>query len=218
MSKDRTINKHIYPIIDVMMEKAEAESKEDGECLSCFKGCSHCCHLLVEVSWDEAEELVYWLETQPKEKQDSFVARIQENAMKARAVLRKKRTSRKFAYPVDDDSDIPESAFDEYFFNNRIPCPMLEDGVCGAYEARPSPCRLHVVTSPSEDCTPERAEDGVETPQVFDDVRDEIGPVLSAVSEDPRWGQLGIMVEAVLKDRGMLPSVSQEQEAATETV
>lgn len=201
---ERTINKHAYPIIDVMMERAEAQAKSEGDCVTCAKGCSHCCHLLVEISWDEASELVHWLKEQPEAKRAAFIERIQANAKLSRSIFRMRRVTRKFANPVADDSDIAESAFDEYFFKNKIPCPFLENGACGAYLSRPSPCRLHVVTSNPEDCSSARAAEGVETPQAFEEVRDEIGPVLASISEDPRWGQLGIMVEAVLKDQGMV--------------
>lgn len=36
----------------------------------------------------------------------------------------------------------------------KQPCPVLRDGVCGAYGARPVACRMHFALSPPEVCDP----------------------------------------------------------------
>ena len=60
----KTVNQHIFPIIEVMMDKAMAEVEAEGEKISCAKGCNHCCYMLVEITWEEAIEYVNWLSAQ----------------------------------------------------------------------------------------------------------------------------------------------------------
>ncbi len=200
-------NNHIYPIIDLMVEESAQELAADGRTISCKKGCSHCCYLLVEITWEEALELAYWVKQQPKEEQQSIFERIEDNAQNAKELFNTMRRGKRFAEPVEGQYNIPEKLFDEYFYKLKQPCPFLKEGICGAYSHRPSPCRFHFVTSPSQSCSadPQYIEEEVDVPEEFEAVKDSFSPILNALHRDPRWGHLAIMVKAALEELDVLP-------------
>ena len=196
MEKQRERHRHIFPIVDAMVEEALNDLSDDGQEVSCHKGCDHCCHLLVEVAWEEAVELALWIENQPTAAREKFLHRVRLAADNGRKFFLKKRSTAKYAKPVVDDKEIPDSAFDQYFYDEKRPCPFLVDGSCAAYEARPTPCRLHMVTSPSDLCASDvEDDDDYEVPERLETLKEEFGPVARAMQPDPRWGHLAIMVE-----------------------
>jgi Fe-S-cluster containining protein len=193
---------HLFPIIDELVDHAIDELKKIGEPISCRKGCDHCCHLLVEVSWAEAEELALWVKELPAKSRKSFLARLSQNRKEAKRVFSLKPEGKKFLKPAGADAEIPEWVYEEYFYKSRIPCAFLLDGVCQSYEVRPSPCRLHLVTHDPELCKPTVADDedyGV--PEIVEETKNELGPIISGINKRALWGQMGIMVSAVLKER-----------------
>lgn len=194
-------NEHLFPILDQMMSKAVEAVEAEGSCLSCKKGCAHCCYLFVEITWEEAMELAKWVLDQKENEKQTFINKISENAARVREILAEYKKPHLLA-PLTGEQSYPEDAFDEYFHNNTYACPFLKNNQCGAYAHRPTPCRLHVVTSDVNYCKPDKEfrDEGVLTPTEVDDVHEAIGPVMGELHTDPRWGQLGIMVEAALKE------------------
>ena len=189
-----------------MVEHAARSLEEDeGKKVSCVAGCTHCCHLLIEISWEEAEELANWLVALPAAHRSRVVARVQESAESARELFSRRSKTQKFMAPSRKDTEIPDDVFDQYFYEKKRPCPFLELGRCAAYEVRPTPCRLHMVTSSPELCAADTENDeAYDIPDAFEELKEDAAPVISAVERDGRWGQLAIMVEAVLKEMGIL--------------
>jgi uncharacterized protein len=201
VGKSRNYN-HLLHTIDVMVDSAVADIKKEGEKISCAKGCSYCCYLLVEISWEEATILAEWLNAQhPKIKQE-LIQNIHHNAQTARDIFARYKSAQKYMKPYRGDMKLSESVYDRYFYKNNIPCPFLYENACAAYEARPTPCRLHMVTSDSKLCSREVPEEtpGYHVPEQIETLRDEVVPITSAFYQDGRWGQLGIMVEAALQE------------------
>ena len=196
---------YLYPLIDLFISKKVGELASIDEPISCQKGCDHCCHLMVEVTWEEAEQLVNWLKQQTPDRQTQFIDKINRNAAATRQLFLSSAETQIFAEPVDDgELEIPEQAFDDYFYDEVRPCPFLEDHICAAYSHRPSACRLHLVSSVAELCQRDTNLDGdIETPACLDDLKNDLEPVLVEAIEDGRWGQLAIMVEAVLKEQDL---------------
>ncbi|MCD6056012.1 MAG: hypothetical protein K0R12_974 [Gammaproteobacteria bacterium] len=195
------LQQHLYPIIDIMVKEAVRDVNDEGSKVSCRKGCDHCCHLLVEISWTEALEMAYWLAEQPESERNHFIARIHDNAKDARELFLQSRRDKQYADRVlDEEAEISEATHDAYFYDKKRPCPFLStEGVCLAYEVRPSTCRTHVVTSPAELCSAEVSDsDDYDIPERIDDMRDEIAPLNIAVNGDSGWGHLAIMVELAL--------------------
>ena len=79
--------RHTFTIIDNMVDEAIEEAQEAGDTVTCKKGCAHCCHLLVEVSWEEARELASWLVALEPEKQSYFKEKVFKAAQSAKNVF-----------------------------------------------------------------------------------------------------------------------------------
>ena len=69
-------------------------------------------------------------------------------------------------------------------------------------QARPMVCRLHVVNSDPKLCANDQPADvdGYEVPETIEEMQEDITPLNQQLSDDPRWGQLGVMVQTVLKE------------------
>ena len=199
-SKSRN-QQHLFPIIDAMIDNAIEEASENGETITCKPGCDHCCHLLVEISWSEAYELAQWIVNLPtKEEQEKFYMSVASTAIEAREVFSRKKSGRRFMQPLYSEDDMPDWMYDAWFYEKKRPCPFLVDGLCAAYEVRPSPCRLHLVSSDPDLCRYDVEDDtDYEVPDSLEEVKEELGPVITAINGEGAWGQMAIMVEAVLK-------------------
>lgn len=92
----------------------------DNVVLACKRGCSYCCHLRVEIRPHDAFVLAQHLQTR-------FNA-----GQRARAVARIEATLARIA-----------TLSREQHVRAGIPCALLEDGACSAYEARPATCRKY---------------------------------------------------------------------------
>jgi hypothetical protein len=92
----------------------------DGIALACARGCDYCCHLRVEIRPHDAFVLAHHVQTRfSAEQRARTLARIEENL-------------RRIA-PLAPEQHIRAG----------MPCALLEDGVCTAYEARPATCRKY---------------------------------------------------------------------------
>lgn len=85
--------------------------------VSCKRGCFACCTMAVAVSYAEAEQIGHSIGVQPSCKgiggSDAG---------------------------CEEDLEELADAIDKYL---NVPCPFLEEGICGIYEYRPIACRLH---------------------------------------------------------------------------
>jgi uncharacterized protein len=109
-------------------ELVEAEIAEGADLkVSCFKGCSACCHMEVEITSYEAEVLKQLLE----EGMSIDRVRLQQQSQRA----------------------VQDPAWREGLRNEVNKCVFLDhEGACRIYENRPVMCRRHSVTSPAEAC------------------------------------------------------------------
>ena len=193
------LNRHLLPIVDSMVDNCLEELGENQK-ISCRKGCDYCCHLLVEISWEEALELAGYVRELAPEQQESLKMRIRKNAEKGRGLFRATPETENFCEPYGGDKDIPEDIYDSYFYKMRTPCPFLTEGACSAYEHRPVSCRLHMVTSEPEICGFDvEDESDYNVPEEVEELKENLAPILQVVQKDPRWGLLSIMVERAVE-------------------
>ena len=92
--------------------------------VACERGCNYCCHLRVEIRPHEAFVLAQHIQSTFSEAQRAHVmARIDENRRRIASLSAEQ--------------------------HNRagIPCALLEDGVCAAYDGRPAACRKYYSVS-----------------------------------------------------------------------
>ena len=194
-------NKNLYPFIDQLVGEAVADVREKGGKFCCQAGCSYCCHLLIEITWEEAIELALWIKAQPKKEAAEWTRRVKYNANIVKQLFLTHKKGKAFLSPVDEGGvEIPETLFDEYFDQLNLPCPFLKDDCCAVYAHRPSPCRLHLVSTPAIHCSncSDYADKDISTPRKVKSVQVLVGKMMDIAHKDERWGHFGIMVEAAL--------------------
>lgn len=97
---------------------------------SCKKGCSDCCKLLTLIGFAEGLHIA---------------AHLLGNG-KWRGVLPRLVASAK----IHDDPNLTKVSH----LTRNVPCAFLEDNLCSIYSHRPTTCRVHLVLSPPETCSP----------------------------------------------------------------
>lgn len=188
-----------------MVDEAVDDLKEADNPITCKKGCDHCCHLLVEISYEEAQALVEWIKALEKKEKERIINNVKSSASEAKEIFSRKKSRKKFLKPYIGEESFDDDAYDEYFYEKKRPCPFLLAGVCQAYEVRPTPCRLHLVTSDPNSCRYDVEDDSdFDIPERIDILKEEVGGMLRATQADGRWGQLSIMVEALLKNHKLI--------------
>ncbi len=194
-------NRTLYPMIEHLMDDAIAEVNAGRSQISCQKGCGYCCYLLVEISWDEALELAKWINRQSSAKRKEWENKIKKHAARVRKFFKDHKIGKRFIDPSGEHDEMPDDLFVDYADELNMSCPFLEKGKCAAYDRRPTPCRLHVVSSPAEFCSHchENDEEDIKVPRKIISVQKAVGQVMEKLYKDQLWGQLSIMVEAALK-------------------
>lgn len=123
-------------IADAIVSRTLAAARAGGACVPCRKGCDACCRYLVPVSPPEALDIAHRVASMPSARR----AAVQRNFAAAAAAL------------LEAGKGAPTSAAALAAAN--IPCPLLADGGCLLYAARPLACREHGVISPPQACVP----------------------------------------------------------------
>ncbi len=104
---------------------------EAGEAVSCRKKCSHCCYHPVYATLLEGASIYTWLVEQGR-----------WDITLKRALLDTKEHVKGLAVEV--------------WMMSLIPCPLLENDLCTAYEARPFACRITYSIGDPAECHPHR--------------------------------------------------------------
>lgn len=134
-------------IADSFTEIGEAAASNQGQEISCKKGCGACCRQtvpLMEVETYHIRDIVENLpeprRTQVKERFDAAVDRLVDKNWFERMKQYDEMTY-----------DERVAIIMEYFYEG-IACPFLEDESCSIYQDRPLVCREYLVISPAENC------------------------------------------------------------------
>lgn len=88
--------------------------------LACLEGCNFCCYNLLEVTPPEALFLGYYVEREFSDQEKQELLATLEKAVTFRAGKNKKQLTK---------------------IRQKLACPLLQDGRCAAYPARPLMCR-----------------------------------------------------------------------------
>jgi len=113
----------LYDAIDGLNDSIIALAERQNIKVACFKGCHWCCHQAV---FANSYELHFLSE---KIKKDF-------NPEDLTAVIAK--TDAKYL--------ITSNLSDEAILKYKAPCPLLQEGACSAYAARPMACRIYLST------------------------------------------------------------------------
>lgn len=130
---ERTI-RDAYTARTELAARAEREIQTLPLPLTCQKGCHHCCYFPVSISIFEAISLFQWLSDEM----------IWNKALKA---------------ACEDHAAKTVGLSLEVWMLSLIPCPLLKDGLCTAYERRPFVCRVTASVGDPHNCHPHRIPD-----------------------------------------------------------
>lgn len=148
----RTTLTQLLPVIrnleNAIVNDVSSDSEAAGKPVSCRAGCGACCRQLVPISPFEAEALVQWLHTLPKDRLDALRERFHR-------ALSDLRNAGVFDGIVDGSRLVDRETRKQLgidYFHAGVPCPFLENESCSIYESRPLICREYLVTSPPALC------------------------------------------------------------------
>jgi Fe-S-cluster containining protein len=133
---------------------------------ACTKGCSICCrHWVDEVCSFEAAIIADFLESRFKDKLPSIVERCREDIeiFERLEVL----VAQKLSVDAESENIDAQDLLLSIFYRMDRPCPLLENGVCIAYQVRPLTCRGYVSFSNARFCRPEHGNDAEAATYLF---------------------------------------------------
>lgn len=115
--------KILYEQIDSLIDSFIEYSAKNDVKIDCFKGCDWCC---LQTVYGVSHELEY------------LYKHIKENFSETKidAILNKAKIKNNQIIKLEEEEKI----------NFKAPCPILHNGVCSAYEARPMACRIYLST------------------------------------------------------------------------
>lgn len=113
----------MYAGIDGLIQSVEQLARQQQQAIACKRGCHWCCHQPVFALDYELELLAAFIEANFSEQEKN---EIKQKAREKQTVLANK---------TGDD-----------LLNSKHPCPLLKDGACSAYLARPMACRIYLST------------------------------------------------------------------------
>ena len=134
-----------------MQELEQGRAVDQGQVVSCRKGCAACCRMLVPLSAPEAFAFKQFYDQLPVERQRVLRSRIESSQARLHEAG--------LLAPLNDVAesqilltDATLEPLNRAYYALRMPCPFLEDEHCTIYEERPAACRELLVTSPPELC------------------------------------------------------------------
>lgn len=111
----------MYAAIDNLIEGLWEFAEKQGQRIDCKKGCEWCCHQPVFALDYELEYL------------NEFISRNFNKEIQIEIKKRAGNKNDKLSMLVEID-----------LLNSKYPCPLLENGACMAYQARPMACRIYL--------------------------------------------------------------------------
>ncbi len=113
----------LYSAIDGLNDSILALAERQKLGVACHKGCQWCCHQTVYANSYELHYLSEKIKTKFSATKILKWLEIAETKFAATSVMNEKELAR-----------------------FKAPCPLLEDGACSVYEARPMACRIYLST------------------------------------------------------------------------
>ena len=111
----------MYEMIDNFNESLSEFAKHQNQQIDCKKGCEWCCHQPVFALDYEMDYLI------------DFIKRNLDKPKQIEIKTRAKNKNNKLSFLKETD-----------LLNSKFPCPLLQNGACIAYQARPIACRIYL--------------------------------------------------------------------------
>jgi Fe-S-cluster containining protein len=118
------ITRQGYSYINIFLDDFIGKCKKENAPLDCTKGCSWCCHQPVLAL---PHEIIYLYDMMQNFLNKNEIDEIKQKALEKNDITGKMEVKKLMHY--------------------RHPCPLLENGACRIYEARPMGCRLFLSSS-----------------------------------------------------------------------
>jgi Fe-S-cluster containining protein len=163
-------------VAETLVQIGVRRVKEEGEAISCKKGCGACCRQLVPISEIEAPRIRAVVDALPEPRRTEVRRRFADarRRLEEAGLLEKLEHAERFP-------DLKLRTLGQDYFILGIPCPFLEDESCSIYEERPVSCREYLVTSPAENCKQPTAETIRCVP-----LSAKVSTAMTRIEEDPR--------------------------------
>jgi Fe-S-cluster containining protein len=143
--------RHLLPLVqsftDAVVDAAVRVAEEQGNTVSCTKGCGACCRQLVPIAEVEARHIGDLVERLPEPRRMEIQARFAE----ARRRLEEAGLLEALLHR-EQWTDGQGRSVGLRYFQQGIPCPFLQEEACSIYADRPLACREYLVTSPAAHC------------------------------------------------------------------
>ncbi len=140
-----------HQLCDLINNIGIDDENENGEAISCQKGCANCCSYMVSISSAEAFYLQNHILSLPVKQRRQILHSFSRAARKIAA----NKFSGSIDNPISEEQSLKEIS--NWYQKLEIKCPFLEDNACSQYRARPLACREHLVTSSPKACLPSSA-------------------------------------------------------------
>lgn len=114
----------LYSSVDGLIDSLLQQAGRSAVKVDCARGCAWCCFQPVFVNTLEIQNLAEFIKVRFSAERTAQIAE--------RAALKNSRVS---------------AMKREEMLNHKSACPLLEDGACSAYAARPMACRIYLSTS-----------------------------------------------------------------------
>lgn len=111
----------MYEMIDNFNESLSEFAKHQNQQIDCKKGCEWCCHQPVYALDYEMDYLI------------DFIKRNFDKPTQIEIKTRAENKNNKLSFLKETD-----------LLNSKFPCPLLQNGACIAYRARPMACRIYL--------------------------------------------------------------------------
>ncbi len=111
----------MYLLIDEFNQTFSQLAKAQNHIIACTKGCEWCCHQPVFALSHELDYLEHYIIT--------HFSPIKRKVIQAKSGEKVKKLN---------------GLKNNELLNSKFPCPLLENGVCIAYDARPVACRIYL--------------------------------------------------------------------------
>ena len=151
-------------------------ASNNGETISCQRGCTYCCLVVMHANVQECEAIVYYLYHH-----EIALSAFLKNFKKWRKQLRQNGDlfkecaqlwQNKTTLGANQEAELAYQESLTRYQNQNIYCPFLQDNVCLIYDVRPFSCAALIATTPAQYCSPSRVKPAkyyvTRTPVIFD--------------------------------------------------
>lgn len=137
----------LQKITNGFVEIGVKEAARQGESVSCTKGCGACCRQIVPLSEIEVYHIAELVENMPAERRRKVEERFEEANRHFHESGLYERIDDKTGFSAEEIRELGTN-----YFQEKFPCPFLEEEACSIHPDRPLICREYLVTSAAEIC------------------------------------------------------------------